>query len=85
MDGAEWIAKLMDFPVFYCDLHRVLRGYCRVNFDLLVEHPKQTADGEITEMFARRLEKTICDNPPYWFWSHKRWKLKPENIVAHHG
>ena len=56
-----------------------------MNFDLLVEHPKQTADGEITEMFARRLEKTICDNPPYWFWSHKRWKLKPENIVAHHG
>lgn len=85
MDGAERIAKLMDFPVFYCDLHRVSRGYCRVNFDLLVEHPKQTADGEITEMFARRLEKTICDNPPYWFWSHKRWKLKPENIVAHHG
>lgn len=56
-----------------------------MNFDLLVEHPKQTADGEITEMFTRRLEKTICDNPPYWFWSHKRWKLKPENIVAHHG
>ena len=28
--------------------------------------------------FARRLEQTIRREPPYWFWSHKRWKLKRE-------
>lgn len=78
MDGAERIGKLMNFPVFYCELERTARGYCKVNFDLLVENPKQTADGEITELFARRLEQTICRNPAYWFWSHKRWKIKRE-------
>lgn len=84
MDGAERIAKLMDFPVFYCDLRRVARGYCKVNFELITETPKLTDAGEITEAFARRLEQTIRRAPAYWFWSHKRWKLKRETF-AHHG
>lgn len=76
MDGGERIAKLADFPVFYAELQRVRRGYCRVRFDLLTETPRQTAEGEITELFARRLEQTILRDPACWFWSHKRWKVK---------
>lgn len=83
MDGAERIAKMMDFPVFYCDLYRVKRGYCRVKFELVTEFPKTTEAGEITECFARRLEQTIRRAPAYWFWSHKRWKLKREDVVRH--
>ena len=83
MDGAERIAKLIDFPVFYCELKKQRRGYCRVEFDLITETPKETADGEITELFARRLEQTIRREPAYWFWSHKRWKLKREDVVRH--
>ena len=83
MDGAERIAKLMDFPVFYCELQKQGRGYCRVRFDLITETPKATADGEITECFARRLEQTIRREPAYWFWSHKRWKLKREDTIQH--
>ena len=76
MDGAERIAKMMDFPVFYCELRKERRGYCRVDFDLVTDRPKETADGEITEIFARRLEQTVRKEPAYWLWSHKRWKLK---------
>ena len=83
MDGAERIARMMDFPVFYCELIRQKRGHCRGIFDLITETPKQTADGEITECFARRLEQTIRRDPPYWFWSHKRWKLKREDVIQH--
>ena len=68
----------------YCELYYVKRGYCSVHFDLITETPKQTADGEITGCFARRLEATIRRAPAYWFWSHKRWKLKREDAV-HHG
>ncbi len=78
MDGAERVGKMMDFPVFYCELTRLRRGYCRVSFDLVTDTPKQTAEGEITECFARRLEATIRRAPAYWWWSHKRWKLKKE-------
>ncbi len=83
MDGAERIARMMDFPVFYAELRKERRGHCRVSFDLLTETPKQTADGEITELFARCLEQTILREPAYWFWSHKRWKLKREDVVQH--
>lgn len=83
MDGAERIAKLFDFPVFYCELQKQGRGYCKVLFDLITETPKQTANGEITELFARRLEQTIRKEPSCWFWSHKRWKVKREDVVHH--
>jgi len=76
MDGAERLAKMMDIPVFYTELKRKSRGYCEVSFDLITESPKQLAEGEITEQFARRLEQTIRRDPPYWFWSHRRWKIK---------
>ncbi len=41
MDGAERIAKLMDFPVFYCELERTSRGYCKVLFNLVTEIPSR--------------------------------------------
>ena len=83
MDGGERIAKMMGYPVFYCELEKKGRGYCKAYFDLLTENPKQTADGEITELFARRLEQTIRREPAYWFWSHKRWKLTRESVKRH--
>lgn len=83
MDGAERLAKMMNIPVFYCELTRKSRGHCQASFDLITEAPKQTAEGEITEAFARRLENTIRRDPPYWFWSHRRWKLTREMVKAH--
>ena len=83
MDGAERIAKMMKFPVYYCELIKERRGHCRVSFDLITEFPKDTADGEITETFVRRLEQTIRKEPAYWFWSHKRWKFKREDLKQH--
>lgn len=80
MDGGERVAKMMNFPVFYCDLHRIKRGYCKVKFDLIVEDPKSLESGEISACFAKLLEKTILRDPAYWFWSHKRWKVKREDI-----
>lgn len=74
MDGGERIARMMDYPVFYCELKKEKRGYCEATFVLMSEHPKNTADGEITEMYARHVEQTILREPAYWFWSHKRWK-----------
>ena len=84
MDGGERIARMMNYPVFYCELEKRGRGYCKAYFDLLTETPKQTAEGEITELFVRRLEQTIHRAPAYWFWSHKRWKLTREDLKKQH-
>lgn len=83
MDGGERIARMMNYPVFYCELEKQGRGYCKAYFDLLTENPKQMTDGEITEQFARRLEQTIQRAPAYWFWSHKRWKLTREDLKVY--
>lgn len=74
LSGADRIARMMNFPVFYCELKKTKRGYCEVDFELLTEHPKKEAPDEITEMFTKRLEQTIRREPAYWLWSHKRWK-----------
>lgn len=78
LKGAERIAKMMNFPVFYCEMSKRRRGYCEAEFKLMIEAPKETADGEITEKFARCLEQTIRREPAYWLWSHKRWKASKE-------
>lgn len=75
MNGAERIAKMMNFPVFYCELTKTRRGYCEAEFKLMTEAPKETVEGEITDMFAHELEQTIRREPAYWLWSHKRWKF----------
>lgn len=74
LSGAERIAKMMNFPVFYCELTKTRRGYCEAEFKLMTETPKQMDEGEITNMFAHCLEETIRRDPAYWLWSHKRWK-----------
>lgn len=75
LNGAERIAKMMNFPVFYCKLTKTRRGYCEAEFKLMTEAPKETVEGEITDMFAYELEQTIRREPAYWLWSHKRWKF----------
>lgn len=80
--GGDRMARMMNFPVFYCELKKKGRGYCDVEFELLTEHPKETQEGEITEMFARRLEQTLRREPAYWLWSHKRWKCSRAEYEA---
>ena len=75
LNGAERIAKIMNFPVFYCELTKTRRGYCEAEFKLMTEAPKETVEGEITDMFAHELDQTIRREPAYWLWSHKRWKF----------
>ena len=57
LNGAERIAKMMNFPVFYCELTKTRRGYCEAEFKLMTEAPKETVEGEITDMFAHEQEK----------------------------
>lgn len=78
--GIEKLAKSMDHVVVFCDIRRVKRGYYQATFVPLCEHPKQTAEHEITLAHVHYLEKMIREEPQYWLWSHKRWKYKPEDL-----
>jgi Kdo2-lipid IVA lauroyltransferase/acyltransferase len=74
--GAEKLAKKFNYPVVYISVQKVKRGYFNVNAELLVADPSKTQEGEITEIFVRRLEKDIVNKPEFWLWSHRRWKHK---------
>lgn len=74
--GTELIAKKLNYPILYAAVKRVKRGYYRIFIEQLIENPKETGDGYITELHTRRLEKDILELPETWIWSHRRWKHK---------
>ncbi len=75
--GMEKIARATNFPVVYCHINRLKRGYYECTFETLFEAPASTADYEITLAYNKHLEKIIHDKPEHWLWSHRRWKHTP--------
>jgi KDO2-lipid IV(A) lauroyltransferase len=77
--GIEKIAQKTNYPVVYCHIDRVKRGYYHAEFTTLVEKPKLTVENEITILHNKFLEEIIKEKPELWLWSHKRWKHKPKH------
>jgi KDO2-lipid IV(A) lauroyltransferase len=78
--GIEKLTKVMNSVVIFYRIDLVKRGYYTYTFVPLVEEPKNTVLHEITEAHVRYLETQIKEKPEYWLWSHRRWKIKPEDI-----
>lgn len=76
LQGTERIAKKLDQPIVFVHMKKIKRGYYETDFIQLFDHPKETAEFEITEKHTQILEEIIKKDPAYWLWSHKRWKHK---------
>lgn len=76
LDGAEVLGKKFGYPVFYLYITRTKRGYYKAEMKTIAADPKSTAEGEITEKYARLLEQNIKEQPHLWLWTHNRWKWK---------
>lgn len=74
--GTERFARKYDQPVIYGNIDKVKRGYYTLTMEVLFEHPSETAEGEISEAYTRKIETQIKADPRYWLWTHKRWKRK---------
>jgi Kdo2-lipid IVA lauroyltransferase/acyltransferase len=74
--GAERYAREYNYPVVFCRIEKVKRGYYCFEFLPCCDEPLQTLPGEITEKITRMLEADIIKQPEYWLWTHKRWKHK---------
>jgi KDO2-lipid IV(A) lauroyltransferase len=74
--GAEEIARVTRYPVFFIAMKRVKRGYYEITIKPLAPGGEALATGELTERYAKLCEEQIRDAPPDWPWSHKRWRLK---------
>ena len=76
LDGAEVLGKKFGYPVFYLYITREERARYHVQMQTIAADPKNTAEGEITETYARLLEQNIQEQPHLWLWTHNRWKWK---------
>lgn len=79
LHGPELYARKYDMPVIFVDIQRVKRGFYTMEFSVITDKPKEHKPGEITALYAKKLESVIRAKPENWLWSHRRWKLtKPE-------
>lgn len=79
--GTEMMAHELNYAVVFFATRKVKRGYYEMELTTIVENPKESSWGEITEGYTHLLEREIIANPTYWLWSHKRWKRElPENL-----
>lgn len=76
LHGPEKYAHRYNFPVVFAWAEKVRRGYYIARFTMLEKDPAHSAPGQITEKYIRALEQVILENPQYYLWSHRRWKLK---------
>ena len=74
--GAEEIARVTKYPVFFVGMRRTARGFYEMELKPLSPGGEKLAPGELTERYARLVEEQIRAAPPDWPWSHKRWRLK---------
>lgn len=75
LHGLEKHSTNNNLPVVYVDVQRIKRGFYTVELTVLTNNPKELGEGEITELYARKLESVILKKPENWLWSHRRWKL----------
>lgn len=78
--GPERYAKKFDCVVIYGGIRRVSRGRYSIFAKLITENPNSMGEGEMMTEFARLLEEQIQEAPPYWLWSHRRWKYTYEDL-----
>lgn len=74
--GVERIARQTGFSVTYLDITKIGRGRYSCDVKLITDDPQNEPEFAITEKYFKALEETIIRNPPYWLWTHKRWKYK---------
>lgn len=74
--GYEDLAKETNQPVVFLDIRKVKRSFYELELHVITDDPQSLPEGAIVQEFARLTEKRIKEDPPYWLWSHRRWKHK---------
>jgi KDO2-lipid IV(A) lauroyltransferase len=72
--GPEYFAVKYEYPVLYYTVRKPRRGRYEIDIEVITERPSSESHGAITKRCIQRLEATIKRDPPYWLWSHRRWK-----------
>lgn len=80
--GPGTIARSTGYPVVSLNMTKLSRGHYEIRFEELVDTESRIGAPEIVSRYARSIEQQIRDHPQYWFWTHRRWKDRPEETVG---
>ncbi len=76
--GAERLGKRLGAEMWYVDVTRPRRGYYRAELRFLADASVSVPDFQLTDLYARLLERSIQSTPHLWLWTHNRWKRTRE-------
>ena len=79
--GGDKIGGAMQMPALFLSMKRIKRGYYEVTFETLKSLPIAKEGHEITDLYIKKLEACIKEQPANWLWSHRRWKHKEAKVV----
>ena len=72
--GAEMLAKRFQFNVIYMHIEMPKRGHYEITFEKMTAPENTTSEYPLTDIYLKKLEKDISDNPDIYFWTHNRFK-----------
>jgi len=78
--GAEMLSKKYNMNVIFLKTKKIKRGYYEATMEVLSENASEMPSFELTELFLRRVEEQIYEQPEYYLWTHKRWKYRRESV-----
>jgi KDO2-lipid IV(A) lauroyltransferase len=78
--GTEKIIRKTNNVALYAHINRVKRGYYVITILPISENPEKEKPNFITEQFFNLMEESIKNDPIPWIWSHRRWKIQPEEL-----
>lgn len=81
--GGETIGDRVNAKYVYLEMKRPKRGHYIMRFHPIIpdEDTLRNKDFPYTRTFFQMLQKTISEAPPFWLWSHNRWKKVRAEVI----
>lgn len=73
-DSPEILARKFGLAVVFGRISKLKRGYYQLEFIPIAADGSKTEKHEITDRFFELTEQCLIDAPPYYLWTHRRWK-----------
>lgn len=78
LPGVDVLSRKFVYPVLYYRTERLRRGFYEIVFEEICSDPGIMPEESITQCYTKLLERDIRKQPGQWLWSHRRWKMAPQ-------
>ncbi len=72
--GAEKISRKIHAAAYYLDMRRPKRNEYIGRFVKISPDTAAEPENKVTDTYFQMLEASIRQSPPFWLWTHRRWR-----------